>query len=378
MGEAVGGAIPMFRPSFVDSDHAALSGLLATGMVARGATARRFEERIAERVGAEAALTTSSGSAASTLALAALGIGAGDEVLTPSLTCLGVVNAISRAGAKPVFVDVDPDTLTMDADAAAAAVTPRTAAIVPVHYAGHPADLDALTAIAAEHGLSIIEDIAHGLGAAHRGRPLGSSGNLGILSFHGTKIITTGEGGALIGPHDLLQGARGDTSFGVVPGEHPSGFPDDSVETPGLKFGMSDLQAALGLNQLGRLDELLAARRRTADFYNERFADNPSLRIPVTRGDVTPSWHAYTLRLRPEAIGATAEDFIRAVRAHGGAASHQFFPAHLTPLYRSSHHELPVTEREAFLIVSLPVFPGITDEQLAREVIAVESAVRDF
>jgi dTDP-4-amino-4,6-dideoxygalactose transaminase len=378
MGEAVGGEIPMFRPSFAPSDYAALSDLLSTGMVARGATARRFEELLAERVAAEAAVTTSSGTAAATLAFTALGLGPADEVLTPSLTCLGVVNAISRAGARPVFVDVDPATLTMDPEAAAAAVTDRTVAMVPVHYAGHPADLDALTEIAAEHGLHIIEDIAHGLGATHRGRPLGSSGNPGLLSFHGTKIITTGEGGALIGPASLLHGARGDTTFGIVPGEHPSGFPDDSVETPGLKFGMSDLQAALGINQLGRLDELLLARRRTADFYTERFADNRALRIPTTLDHVTPSWHAYTLRLRPEVIDATAEQFIQAVRAHGGAASHQFFPAHLTPLYRAGQASLPVTEREVFLIISLPVFPGITDEQLAREVVAVERAIGDF
>ena len=281
MGEAVGGAIPMFRPSFVDSDYAALSGLLATGMVARGATARRFEERIADRVGSEAALTTSSGTAASSLAFAALGIGAGDEVLTPSLTCLGVVNAIARTGATPVFVDIDPDTLTMDPDAAAPRHRPHarpscpfTMRVIPPISMRSPRS--PLSTGSRDHR-GHRPRARRGL----RGRPLGSSGNLGILSFHGTKIITTGEGGALIGPHDLLEGARLDTNFGVVPGEHPSGFPEDSVAIPGLKVGMSDLQAALGLSQLARLDELLAARRRTADFYNERFAANPALRIPT-------------------------------------------------------------------------------------------------
>lgn len=376
MGGAAGGEIPMFRPSFAESDFAALRDQLASGMVARGAAAAAFESRLAARVASEGALTTSSGTAASSLAFAALGIGVGDEVLTPSLTCLGVVNAISRTGATPVFVDIDPVSLTIDPEAAAAAMTDRTRAIVPVHYAGHPADLDALTALATARGLAILEDIAHGLGALYRGRPLGSSGNLGILSFHGTKIITTGEGGALVGPTTLLDSARRDTNFGVTGGEHPSGFPDDSVATPGLKFGMSDLQAALGSNQLDRLDELLAARARTAEFYNARFDGNPALRTPIVSSDVVSSWHAYTLRLRPEASDAGAEAFIRAVRANGGAASHQFFPAHLTPLYRSAGASpLPVTEREAFLIVSLPIFPGITDDQLEREARAVEAAV---
>jgi dTDP-4-amino-4,6-dideoxygalactose transaminase len=378
MGESVGGEIPQFRPSFAESDYDALRDQLATGMVARGATAGRFEGLVAERVGADSALATSSGTAASSLAFAALGLGPGDEVLTPSLTCLGVVNAIARTGATPVFVDIDAETLTIDPNAALSAVTGRTKAIVPVHYAGHPADLDALTATADEHGLDIVEDIAHGLGATYRGRPLGSSGNLGILSFHGTKIITTGEGGALLGPAAVLDRARADANFGLVAGVHPSGFPEDDVATPGLKFGMSDLQAALGISQLGRLDDLLEARQRTAAFYNHRFEGNPALRIPTVRDDVTSSWHVYTLRLRPEAIGATAEEFIRAVRAAGGAAAHQFFPAHLTPLYRGSGRPLPVTEREAFLIVSLPVFPGITEEQLEREVVAVESAVNAF
>jgi dTDP-4-amino-4,6-dideoxygalactose transaminase len=367
----------MFRPSFAESDFAAVQALLATGMVARGATAHDFERRISGRTGSRAALTTSSGTAASSLAFAVLAIGSGDEVLTPSLTCLGVVNAIARTGATPVFVDVDPDTLTMSPDATAAAITARTRALVPVHYAGHPADLDALTSIATDHGLVIVEDIAHGLGATYKGRPLGSSGNLGILSFHGTKIITTGEGGALLGATDLIDHARTDTNFGVFPGEHPSGFAEDSVATPGLKFGMSDLQAALGISQLDRLDELLAARRRAASFYSARFSTNPALRIPTERDDVNSSWHVYTLRLRASSISATAEEFIRAVRANGGAASHQFFPAHLTPLYRSEV-ELPVTEREAFLIVSLPIFPGITDDQLEREALAVEQAVLGF
>jgi dTDP-4-amino-4,6-dideoxygalactose transaminase len=377
MGEAFGDAIPLFRPSFAEADFDALSTVLASGMVARGATAHEFEKRLAERVGAGDALTTASGTAASLLAFEALGIGPGDEVLTPSLTCLGVVNAISRTGATPVFVDVDADTLTIDPDLTRGAVTDRTKAIVPVHYAGHPADLDALTAIAATHDLAIVEDIAHGLGASYRGRVLGSSGNLGILSFHGTKIITTGEGGALIGPAPLLDRARLDTNFGVTPGQHPSGFPEDAVETPGLKFGMSDLQAALGISQLARLDELLGARRRIAEFYTDRFASNPAFRTPTVKGGTTSSWHAYTLRVRPEVISATAEEFVRSVRAHGGAAAHQFFPAHLTPLYAGAA-TLPVTEREAFLILSLPIFPGITDDQLDREVTAVEAAARDF
>jgi dTDP-4-amino-4,6-dideoxygalactose transaminase len=377
MGETAGNVIPMFRPNFSEGDYAALSAVLASGMVARGTRAGEFEDEISARVGSPAALTTSSGTAASSLAFAALGIGPGDEVLTPSLTCLGVVNAITRTGAAPVFVEIDPDTLTIDPNAAAVAVTSQTKAIVPVHYAGHPVDLDAIMSIAATNGLAVVEDIAHGLGASYRGAPLGSSGNPGILSFHGTKIITTGEGGALVGSVHLVESVRADTNFGVTRAEHPSGFPDDSVTTPGLKVGMSDLQAALGISQLARLDELLEARRRTAAFYNERFADNPALRIPVVRDWAEPSWHVYTLRLRPEYLGVSAERFIQAVRAHGGAATHQFFPAHLTPLYAPAG-ALPITEREAMLIVSLPIFPGISDEQLEREVRAVEAAIKDF
>jgi dTDP-4-amino-4,6-dideoxygalactose transaminase len=378
MAGPAAGSIPMFRPSFARSDHEAVHALLETGMVARGVTARRFEDDLAARTGAAAVLTTSSGTAASSLAFGVLGIGPGDEVITPSLTCLGVVNAISRTGARPVFVDIDPENLTIDPDATAAAITGRTKAIVPVHYAGHPADLDSLTGLASQHGLAIVEDIAHGLGASYRGRPLGSSGNLGILSFHGTKIITTGEGGALVGPTTLVDAARVDTNFGVTGGDHPSGFPEDDVAIPGLKFGMSDLQASLGISQLARVDELLEARRHAAGFYHDRFGGNAALRIPTVAGDVETSWHVYTLRLRPEKVAVTAEKFIRAVRSHGGAAAHQFYPAHLMPLYESEARHLPVTEREAFLIVSLPIFPGITDEELEREALAVEQAVRDF
>ena len=346
-------------------------------MVATGERTHEFERAIAGSIGSAAAVATNSGTSAMSLALEVLGIGAGDEVITPSLTCVGVVNAIARSGATPVFADVEADTLCLDPASVRAAASTRTKAIVPVHYGGHPFDGVGMRAVADEIGATIIGDLAHALGATQDGAAVGSFGDLNILSFHATKIITTGEGGMLAGGSPEIERARLDTRHGLgddVPGSEAD-FVGARWITPGLKLGMSDLGAALGLSQFATLDARLRARRRAAELYTSAFADAPGLVTPTERTGARSSWHFYTLRLDPAVFGTDAGAFIHGVRERGGAASRQFFPAHLMPIFTGTTRRdavpMPVTERESFVSMSLPVYPGIPDA----DVRAVANAV---
>jgi dTDP-4-amino-4,6-dideoxygalactose transaminase len=373
--------IPMFRPNFDDDDLAVIGAALDSGMVATGERTYAFERAIAAAVESEAAVATNSGTSAMTLALDLLRIGAGDEVITPSLTCIGVVNAIARSGATPVFADIDDETLTLDPASVRAATSSRTRAVVPVHYGGHAYDIDGMVRAASDGGFPVISDLAHSLGATVDGHSVARGADLGILSFHATKIITTGEGGMLFGPAALIDRGRLDTAHGLADiGADPSAFVGERWISPGLKIGMSDIQAALGLSQFARLEDLLSARRRVVDRYTTALGEHPALRVPTERDGVRSSWHFYTLRLRTGHGRTDSGDFIARVRANGGAASRQFYPAHLMPLFRDNPASLPValpvTEREAFLSMSLPLFPGITDVQVDDVIDAVLAAAR--
>jgi dTDP-4-amino-4,6-dideoxygalactose transaminase len=366
----------MFRPNFTPADLASIGETLDSGMVAVGRRSRDFERRVAALIGADDAVATNSGTSAMTLALSLLGIGEGDEVITPSLTCVGVVNAIARTGATPVFADIRFDTLTLDPASVRAAVNERTRAVVPVHYGGHAYDIAGMTQVAREAGISVISDMAHALGATVDGHSVGEGADLALLSFHATKIITTGEGGMLAGAASLIEPARLDTAHGLADiGASSDQFVGERWVAPGLKVGMSDIQASLGISQLARLDELLAARRRVAELYTEAFSGRPGLVPPVELPSVRSSWHFYTLRLRSSVFGPDAGPFIAKVIELGGAASRQFYPAHRMPLFAGNAAfrpvPLPVTESESFLTLSVPVFPGITDDQVG----AVRDAV---
>jgi dTDP-4-amino-4,6-dideoxygalactose transaminase len=367
----------LFRPSFSPEDRDGIDAVLESGMVATGQKSHEFERAIAAAIGAEAAVATNSGTSAMSLALDVLGIGVGDEVITPSLTCVGVVNAIVRSGAVPVFADVDAVTLCLDPASARAAASARTRAIVPVHYGGHPYDTLGMRAVADEIGATIVGDLAHALGATVGGEPVGRFGDLSLLSFHATKIITTGEGGMLAGPARLIDRARLDTRHGVgddLPGSEAA-FTGSRWISPGLKNGMSDIQAALGLTQFAGLEARLAARRRVAERYTRAFDGHPHLVTPAEQPGSRSSWHFYTLRISADAFGPDAGAFIDGVHERGGAAARQFYPAHLMPLFSGEATRaavaLPVTERESFLSMSLPVYPGIPEADVSAAIDAV-------
>ena len=311
----------------------------------------------------------SSATAGLHLALLAAGIGPGDEVVTSPMTWASTGNMILAVGARPVFADIDPGTLNLDPDAAARVVGPRTRALLPVHFAGQPVDLDAFAALAMRHGLVLIEDAAHALGTTYRGRPIGSGPGSAVFSFHPIKAITTGEGGMvttddaalaerlrLLRFHGITRDAW--TRYGR------RGTPGYEIVALGFKYNMTDLQAALGLTQLARLEEFLDARTRIAGWYRDALASIPTVEMlaPVPY-PARHTWHLLVVRLRLEALGVGRDDVIDGLLAANIGVGLHFKALHLHALYRElgfGLDALPHATRASESILSLPLFPAMT------------------
>jgi perosamine synthetase len=357
--------LPLARPEIDDADRAAVAAALASGTLSLGERLVDFERAMARTCGVAAAVGVSSGTAGLILALEALGVGPGDEVITPSFTFVATANAVRLVGALPVFADIDSDTLDLDPAAAAAAVTPRTRALLAVDVFGRPAPLDDLAELAAQQGLGLLEDACEALGASSRGRPAGSLGDVGVFGFYPNKIITTGEGGMIVSDDEaLLDHCRRARNHGRA-----GGGADFAGERPGHNFRLSELQAALGASQLGRLAERVAARARLARAYDERLGGLPGLRLPAAMGPgEEAAWFVYVVRV---AGGAARRDRVRRRLADDGIATGHYFPAiHRLPPYAPPDScrcgPLPVTEQVADAVIALPFFPGMSERDLDR------------
>jgi dTDP-4-amino-4,6-dideoxygalactose transaminase len=314
-----------------------------------------------------------------------LGVGPGDEVICPTMTFSASVNVVEHVGARPVLVDVETDTLNIDPEAVAAAVTPRTRAIMVVHYGGHAADLDALARVADAHGLHMVEDAAHAFPASHRGEVVGSTRRLTSFSFYATKNLTTGEGGMLTGDPELVDRARLLSLHGM------SGHAWDrysakgswqyEVVEPGFKYNMTDVQAALGLAQLGRLERMQQRRGEIAARYLEAFAADERLSLPTVRDEVQPSWHLFPIRLGAREAGSHRGRFIESMRSRNIGTSVHFIPVHLHEYYRQRYdlrpESFPVAQTAFEGLVSLPIHPGLSEEDVGDVIEAVHGALAD-
>ena len=334
-------AIRLARPDVGDAELSAVAEVLATGQLTMGATVGELEKLVAAACGTTEAVVVSSGTAALHLAVLALGVGPGDEVIVPAYTFPATGNVVELVGARAVLVDVDPDTFVVRPEDVAAVVTERTRAVIAVHLFGRPVDWDALEA--AVPGIPLIEDAAGALGARYRGRPCGGLGVMGCLSFHPRKIVTTGEGGAVTtssAPH--AESARSMRHHGWHEGDMPA---------PGLNYRLPDVLCALGIPQMLRLEELLTARERIAALYEERLAgivDTPS----AAEGD-RHGWQAYVVRLdrRDEALAA--------LRADGIEAQIGTYALHRLGAYRD-RGAFPGADRAFERALALPFHTGIT------------------
>jgi len=383
-----------FSPPFIgDEEIAEVVDTLRSDWITTGPKVRRFEEEFAAFIGAPAALALHSGTAALHVALAALGIGPGDAVITTPMTFCSCVHVIEHVGARPVLVDVEPDTLNIDPGGIAKALDSspfNIRAILPVHLYGHPCDMDAIGEIARRHDLAIIEDAAHALPARYRGRRIGSPPEIRDLrgvtcfSFYATKNLTTAEGGMLTGPPDLVEEARIWSLHGMSRDAWRRYSAEGSwyyeVIRPGFKYNMTDIQAALGLHQLRKLPQFQARRREIVQRYNEAFSRFEELQTPVERPEVEHAWHLYVLRLNLERLKISRNQFIEELKARNIGTSVHFIPVHLHPYYRDRYgykpEDFPVAYREYQRIVSLPLYPRMSDQDVQDVIDAVAAVVR--
>ena len=350
------GVIPISRPFIGEEERAAVLAVLDSGMLVQGPQVAALEAEFADRLGVRHAVATSSGTTALHLALLAHGIGQGDEVITSAFSFVATANTILQVGARPVFAEVDERTFNLNPDAVAAAVTRRTKAIVPVHLYGQPCDMDRIGDVAARHRLAIVEDAAQAVGATYKDRPVGTFGT-GCFSFYATKNVASGEGGIVTtNDDDVADRVRLLRQHGMRARY--------AYEMLGFNFRMTDLHAAICRVQLGRLDELTRRRQANAAFLSRSIT---SVVTPAEEDDRTHVWHQYTVRLaRPGQDRDAATHRLE----EAGVGFGIFYPQglHQLPHVRAvaGNGRLPVTERLAREVVSLPVHPSLTLDQLAR------------
>ncbi|MBC7814996.1 MAG: DegT/DnrJ/EryC1/StrS family aminotransferase [Burkholderiales bacterium] len=381
--------LPFSPPYITEAEIEAVVATLRTDWITTGPQVRDFENDFIASLDAPenlTALALNSCTAGLHVALATLNIGPGDEVITSPMTFCSSVNVIEHVGATPVLADVEPDTLTLDPQRVAEAITPRTKAIIPVHYAGHPADMRPIMDLAREHGLYIIEDAAHSLPASYEGQRIGTIGDFTSFSFYATKNLTTGEGGMLTGSPEHIARARVLSLHGMSRDAWKRYSAEGSwfyeVIEPGFKYNMPDIQAAIGRVQLGRLNEMQSRRYEVVEQYHAAFADVPALQIPVERPNVEAAWHLYVLRLHPEHLSINRGQFIEELRARNIGTSVHFIPVHLHPYYRDKYgwkpDDFPVTFDAYQRILSLPLHPRLSDDDIADVTAAVLDIVAQF
>ncbi|WP_029613405.1 UDP-4-amino-4-deoxy-L-arabinose aminotransferase [uncultured Pseudomonas sp.] len=370
--------LPFSRPSIGEQEITAVAQVLRSGWITSGSKNLELEQRFAEYVGGKHAVALSSATGALHVTLLALGIGPADEVITPSLTWVSTANIISLIGATPVFVDVDRHTLMCDAQHVQAAITPRTRAIIPVHFAGAALDLRPLRALAEQHGIALIEDAAHAVGTEYCDARIGASGTA-IFSFHAIKNLTCAEGAMLVtDDHALADRVRRLKFHGLEVDAFDRSSqgrrPQAQVIEPGFKYNLADINAAMALVQLRRLEALNARRHALAEQYTARLADLPVKPLAVPTYPIRHVWHLFILRIDEQACGLTRDAFMDAMKHQGIGCGIHFIPAHLHPYYRQAYPDvrLPESEWNASRLCSIPLFPDMQSHDVERVVSAIE------
>jgi UDP-4-amino-4-deoxy-L-arabinose-oxoglutarate aminotransferase len=361
--------LPFSRPSISEEDIAAVVEILRSGWLTTGSKTAEFEQAFCDYTGCSEAVALSSATAGMHLVLEALGIGPGDEVITPSMTWVSIVNLIVLAGATPVFVDVDHDTLLVLPDSIKASLTDSTKLIVPVHFAGAPVDIEPIRKLSADKNIFLVEDAAHALGTQYKGEQIGRREN-SVFSFHPIKNITTGEGGMFCSDDDELVDSIRRLKFhglGVDAYDRQTQgrSPQAEVLEPGYKYNMTDISAALGVTQLARVEEFNRKRTELAGIYRERLAEIDEI-LPLSNPSypIKHAWHLFIVRLDTDKAGMSRDDFMRELKQRNIGTGLHFRAVHLQKYYTESmgtrRGTLPNTEWNADRICSLPLFPLMT------------------
>lgn len=381
--------LPYALPSIGEEEIAEVVDSLRSGWVTTGPKTKRFEEECGTFVGTGHPLAVNSCTAGLHIALTALGIGPGDEVIVPTLTFCSTANVVVHLGARPVLVDIGAD-FNVTPEAVEAAISPKTKAIMIVHYGGQSCDLERFYEIAARHRLPVVEDAAHAIGSTYHGTKIGADAlapkglrHVTAFSFYATKNMTTGEGGLIATADDELADQMRLYSLHGMSKDAWKRYTSAGswfyeVVAPGYKDNMTDIQAAIGIHQLRKLDGFIAARQRYARMYDEAFASVPEVSTPPVHPDRNHIYHLYPLRLRLEKLAIDRARFIEELKARNIGASVHFIPVHLHPYYRDTFGygkgSLPVAERVYDEIVSLPLYPRMTEADV-QDVIAATTCI---
>lgn len=371
--------LPFSRPAIGDEEIAAVNETLRSGWITTGPKNQQLEQQFCEVFSCRHAVTLCSATAGMHVALMALGIGPGDEVITPSQTWVSTINLICLLGATPVFVDIDRDTLMTDADRIKAAITSRTKAIIPVHYAGAPADLDPIYQLAERHNIPVIEDAAHAVGTRYRNRWIGAQGTA-IFSFHAIKNLTCAEGGMLVTDDEKLanqvrtlkfHGLAVDAFDRLTHGRKAQA----EVITPGLKYNLADINAAIALVQLRRLPELNARRSELVTYYHQQLAGLPVTPLAVPKYSHQHSWHLFMVRVDPDKCGIHRDQLMQALQEQGIGTGLHFRAVHQQKYYRERYPDisLPNTEWNSDRLCTLPLFPDMQLADIDRVVSALQN-----
>ncbi|MCY8198794.1 DegT/DnrJ/EryC1/StrS aminotransferase family protein [Bacillus subtilis] len=378
--------LPYSLPLIGKEEIQEVTETLESGWLSKGPKVQQFEKEFAAFVGAKHAVAVNSCTAALFLALKAKGIGPGDEVITSPLTFSSTANTIIHTGATPVFADIDENTLNIDPVKLEAAVTPRTKAVVPVHFGGQSCDMDAILAIAQNHGLFVLEDAAHAVYTTYKQRMIGSIGDATAFSFYATKNLATGEGGMLTtDDEELADKIRVLSLHGMSKAAWNRYSSNGSwyyeVESPGYKMNMFDLQAALGLHQLKRLDDMQKRREEIAGLYQTAFQQIPGLITPFVHDDGRHAWHLYVLQVDEKKAGVTRSEMITALKdEYNIGTSVHFIPVHIHPYYQKQfgykEADFPNAMNYYKRTLSLPLYPSMSDDDVHDVIEAVRDIVK--
>jgi len=377
--------LPYARQTVEDVDVQAVTAAVRSDWLTTGPLVDDLERTVASLVQARHAVAVSSGTAALHAAVFAAGIGPGDEVVTTPLTFAGSANAVLYQGGTPVFADIRPDTLNLDPGAVAARLTSKTRAVLPVDFAGQPVDLEAFQAMAHAHDLAVIEDAAHALGAAHRGRPVGSVADLTTFSFHPAKLITTGEGGMVTTDREeLARRIRRFRNHGLETDfreRAATGAPYSPMVDLGYNYRLNDLQCALGLSQLGRLEQFLKRRADIADRYRAALGSVPEVVVPRVESHVRHAWHIFPILLDLHRLSTDRNTVLAALRAENIGVTVHYVPVYWHPYYEALGYRrglCPHAESAYERLLTLPLFPSMTDRDMEDVLTALRKVVRYY
>ena len=376
--------LPFALPDTDETEIREVADAIRSGWITTGPKVKRFEAAFAAVVGARHAVAVNSCTAAMHLALEAAGVQRGDEVITTPYTFAATAEVIRYFDAKPVFVDVDPQTCHLRPDRLETAITPRTRAIIPIHIAGLPVELDAIMAVARAHNVPVIEDAAHAFPSAYHNRTIGSIGDITCFSFYATKTITTGEGGMICTNNDeWADRCRIMALHGISKDAWKRYTAEGSwyyeIMAPGYKYNMTDIAAAMGLAQLVKAEIMWQKRRAIAVRFNKAFGAVPELQIPPDRADCRHAWHLYMLRLNLDRLTIDRARFIEDLKKRNIGVSVHFIPLHIHPYYRENYgykpENFPVAYHEYMREISLPIYSRMTDTDMGDVIEAVLDVV---